>query len=201
MNEKTKKQMAKMVDALQPHCDEQIIAAMTCSHAGAMKSALVGGLFGGLGFGKKPSTLPSPVFIAVGPNSIFAFKYSPRGFGYKIKQEVARWPREDVRVEIEKTKMMANFVLTTASDESHNLEVSTIGAEELVDAAQIQWEALSQGLIVNRHVEDGFDHGEEQERPHGGRHHDTVGRIIHRSSLRLEGESAAVDAHGVYWPQ
>jgi hypothetical protein len=134
MDEKTKKQMAKMVDALQPHCDEEIVAAMTCSHAGAMKSVLFGRLLGGFGFGKKTSDLPNPVFIAVGSESIYAFKYSPRGFGYKIKKEVARWPKDDLRVEVEKTRTMANFVLTTSSGESHQLEVSTImGAEDLVD--------------------------------------------------------------------
>ena len=47
MDDKTKKQMAKMVDALQPHCDEQIVAAMTCSHAGSMRSLLISRLLGG----------------------------------------------------------------------------------------------------------------------------------------------------------
>ena len=133
MNEKTMKQMAKMVDAVQPHCDEGIVAAMICSHAGTMRSVLVPKLFGGL-FGKKPSTLPNPVFIAVGSNSIYAFKYAPRGFGFKIKKEVARWPKDALGVEVEKTRTMARFVLTTNSGESHSLEVTTImGAEELVD--------------------------------------------------------------------
>ena len=133
MDEKTKKQMAKMVDALRPHCDEEIVAAMTCSHAGSMRSVLIPRLLGGL-LGGRPSTLPNPVFIAVGSKSIFAFQYSPRGFGYKIKKQVARWPKDEVTVQVEKTRAMANFVLTTDSGESHSLEVATIlGAEELVD--------------------------------------------------------------------
>jgi hypothetical protein len=134
MDEKTMKQMAKMVDALQPHCDEEIVAAMTCSHSGSMRSLVIPKLLGGILGGRKPSTLPNPVFIAVGSNSIYAFKYSPRGFGYKIKKEVARWPKDEVSVEVEKTRMMAKFVLTTGSGESHSLEVSTMmGAGELVD--------------------------------------------------------------------
>ena len=134
MDEKTMKQMAKMVDALQPHCDEDIVAAMTCSHAGSMRSVLVPKLFGGI-LGKKPSTLPNPVFIGVGSNSIYAFKYAPRGwFKFKIKKEVARWPKDEVSVKVEKTGTMAKFVLTTGSGESHSLEITTImGAEELVD--------------------------------------------------------------------
>jgi hypothetical protein len=129
MNERTMKQMAKMIDAVQPHCDEEIVAAMTCSHAGSMGSMLIPRLFS-----RKPSTLPNPVFIAVGSKSIYAFKYVPRGFKYKIKKEVARWPKNEVSVTVEKSSLMATIVLTTSSGESHHLEVATMmGAEELVD--------------------------------------------------------------------
>ena len=134
MDQKTMKQMAKMVDAVQPHCDEEIVAAMTCSHAGSMRSMLVPKLLGGIGGGRKSNRLPNPVFIAVGNQTIYAFKYTPRGFNYKIKKEVARWPKDEVSVEVEKTSMMASFVLTIDSGESHSLEVSTtMGAAELVD--------------------------------------------------------------------
>jgi hypothetical protein len=133
MNEKTKKQMAKIIDTVQPHCDEKIVAAMTCSHGGAMRSVLIGG--GLLGLGKKPSSLPNPVFIAIGSETIYAFKYIPKGFKFKINKEVARWSKDDLRVEVEKTKMMANFVMATASGEIHHLEVAAVlGAEALVDA-------------------------------------------------------------------
>ena len=100
MDKKTKEQMAKMVDALQPHCDEQIAAAMTCSLSGSMSSLLVGGLVtqlismlqGRSGRSSQSVKLPNPVFIAVGSKSIYAFDFKPRGFNYKIKKEVARWP-------------------------------------------------------------------------------------------------------------
>ena len=134
MNTKTEKQMAKMVDAVQPHCDEPIAAAMTCSHSGSMSSALVGKLLGGFGLGKKASTLPNPVFIAVSPNTIYAFKYAPRGFNFKIKKEVARWSKDAIRVETERTSMMAKLILTIPSGESHHLEIPTMmGGAELVD--------------------------------------------------------------------
>jgi hypothetical protein len=134
MDKKTMKQMAKMVDALQPHCDEEIVAAMTCSHAGSMSSVLVSKLMGGIGAGTKSSNLPNPVFIAVGSKSIYAFDYAPRGFKFKIKKEVARWPKDEVSVVVEKTGTMATFVLTTGSGESYPLEVPTMmGGKELVD--------------------------------------------------------------------
>jgi len=134
MDKKTMRQMAKMVDALQPHCDEEIVAAMTCSHAGSMSSVLVSKLMGGIGAGTKSSNLPNPVFIAVGSKSIYAFDYAPRGFKFKIKKEVARWPKDEVSVVAEKTSTMATFVLTTSSGESYPLEVPTMmGGKELVD--------------------------------------------------------------------
>jgi hypothetical protein len=141
MDEKTKKQMAKMVDALQPHCDEQIVAAMTCSLSGSMSSLLIGGLVtqlismlqGRSGQGSQSVKLPNPVFIAVGSESIYAFDFAPRGFNYKIKKEVARWPKDDVSIEAENTGAMATFTLTTGSGESYSFEIATLmDARELV---------------------------------------------------------------------
>ena len=142
MNEKTMQQMTKLVDAVQPNCDEQIVAAMTCSRAGSMSSALVGSMGSGLiarllgrgGTGTKSRDLPNPVFIAVGTGSIYAFDYAPRGFKFKIKKQVARWPKDEVSVVAERTSAMATFVLTTSSGESYPLEVPTMmGGKELVD--------------------------------------------------------------------
>jgi hypothetical protein len=135
MDDKTSKQMARMVDALQPHCDEPIVAAMTCSHAGSMSSVLVSKLLGGSGGSTQSINLPNPVFIAVGSRSIYAFDYAPRGFKFKIKKEVARWPREEVNVQSENTGAMATFVLTTGSGESYPFEIPTMmGGRQLVDA-------------------------------------------------------------------
>ena len=141
MDEKSQKQMTKMVEAIQPHCDEQIVAAMTCSHSGSMTSAAVGSVIGGLLFervlrGSGPScALPNPVFIAVGPKSIFAFDFKPRGFNYKIKKEVARWPRDETTVETERGSGIARLVLTTKTGDTYPLEITTaLGGGQLVDA-------------------------------------------------------------------
>jgi len=136
MDEKSQKQMAKMVDAVQPHCDAQIVAAMTCSHSGSMKSALVGSVLGGLIGGAGSSCdLPNPVFIAVGPEAIYAFDYKPKGFNYKIKKQVARWPRDEITVETERGSGMARLVLTTKTGETYPLEMATaMGGGKLVDA-------------------------------------------------------------------
>ncbi len=140
MDEKAKKQMDKMVDAVQPKCDEQIAVAMTCSRAGSMSSALTGSIGLGLiarllgrgGGGKQSLKLPNPVFIAVGAQSVYAFDYAPRGFNFKIKKEVARWPKDEVSVVVERTGRMVTFDLV-ASGESYPLELATVmGAKELV---------------------------------------------------------------------
>jgi len=134
MDEKTKKQMAKMVDALQPHCDEQIAAAMTCSLAGSMGSLLISRLLGGSGGSVQSVKLPNPVFIAVGTKTIYAFDYAPRGFNFKIKKEVVRWPKDEVRLESKNTGAMATFTLTTGSGESYSFEIPTMmGGRELVN--------------------------------------------------------------------
>ena len=134
MDPKNEKKMAKMVDAVQPFCDEPITAAMTCSHAGSMSSVLTSKLAGGIGAIAKTSSLPNPVFIAVGTNTVYAFDYRPRGFKFKIKKEVARWPRSEISVTAEMGGSMAHFALTTSSGESYALEVPTVmGGKELVD--------------------------------------------------------------------
>jgi len=77
----------------------------------------------------------------VGSESIYAFDYAPKGFNFKIKKEVARWPRDEVRVESENTGAMATFTLTTGSGESYSLEIPTMmGGREL---AGMFLEALS----------------------------------------------------------
>lgn len=138
MDEKTAKQMAKMTDAVQPYCDDEIVAAMTCSLAGSMSSLLsdkLTQLAGGLSFGIASGTLPNPVFIAVGSESIHAFDYAPKGFKFKIKKEVARWPRDKVTVAAESTSMMTTFVIGTPSGQSYALEIPTMmGGRALVDA-------------------------------------------------------------------
>lgn len=134
MDEKSMKQMAKMVDALQPHCDEKIVAAMTCSHAGSMGSLLFSKLLGGAGGLAKTSRLPNPVFIAVGSDSIFAFDFAPRGFNYKIKKQAGRWLKDQVRVTTKRARGMANFVLETDEGESYTFEIVTMmGGGELVE--------------------------------------------------------------------
>jgi hypothetical protein len=129
-----RKQMARMVESVQPHCDEPIVAAMTCSHAGSMSSLLLSKLAGELIGMNRTSDLPNPVFIGVGATTVYAFKYKPRGFKFKITKEVARWPRSDMTVAVEETPRMAYFTMTTGEGDVYAMEVTTVmGAKEIVD--------------------------------------------------------------------
>jgi hypothetical protein len=135
MDDKLKEQMAKMTEAVQPFCGEEIIAAMTCSHSGTLGRTLIAKIFlGGFGAAWKTSGLPNPVFIAVGRENIYAFDYRPRGFKFKIKKEVARWPRKDVIIETEGGDKMYNFTIALPSGEKFPLEIPVfMGGKELAE--------------------------------------------------------------------
>lgn len=128
MAKSPEQQIQMMVEGAQPHCDEPLVSAMVCSHAGSMASALTSAVtrFGpGL---PKTSELPNPVLIAVGRNTVYAFKYKPRGFKVKVKSgsEVARWPLDSIRVETgERGKITSQFALVTDQGDFYALEVTT----------------------------------------------------------------------------
>lgn len=132
MDSKTQQQMAKMVDAVQPYCDDKIITAMTCSHAGSMSTTLFSRLLGGSLAPNRTSQLPNPVMIAVGQDNVYAFQYKPRGFKFKIKKEAARWSRKSVTVKGETAGMMATFDLIVGPEEVYPLEIPiAFGGREL----------------------------------------------------------------------
>ena len=133
MESKLKKQMAIMTDAVQPHCDEKIVAALTCSHAGTMSKTLLSKLVGEIFTPGKSFNLPNPVFIAVGTDNVFAFNYKPRMFKFKIKKEAARWSKNEIDIKFEDTGKMIYFVMKTSSGEAYSFEVPVVfGGRELV---------------------------------------------------------------------
>jgi hypothetical protein len=119
--------IAMMVDGAQPHCDEPLQSAMICSHAGSLASVITSRFFPSGGGIARTSELPNPVLIAVGPTTIYAFKYKPKGFKVKLKSgsEVARWSRNAVEVQSVKTGAVSQFALVTDGGEVYALEVTT----------------------------------------------------------------------------
>lgn len=128
MGKSPEQKIAMMVDGAQPHCDEPLESAMICTHPGSTAGALISA-FSSLPAGgpTRTSELPNPVLIAVGPNTIYAFKYTPKGFKVKVKKgaEVARWPRSEMRVEAGEPGKIAVFALITSADDVYTLEVVT----------------------------------------------------------------------------
>lgn len=117
-----------MVDGAQPHCDEPLVSAMLCSHAGSLTAGLTSAITRVGPGGTKTSDLPNPVLIAVGPTTIYAFKYTPRGFKVKVKSgsEVARWPRSSIQIESgDRGKLASQFALITEGGDVYALEVTT----------------------------------------------------------------------------
>lgn len=120
--------MAMMVDGAQPHCDEPLTAAMVCNHAGSMGAALTSALSSFGGGIRRTSKLPNPLLLAVGPTTVYAFKYKPKGFKVKLKRgsEVARWARRDVRLEVDQPGVLTTqFALAVEPDEVYELEATT----------------------------------------------------------------------------
>jgi len=138
MAKSPEQQIQMMMDPVQPHCDEPLVSAMICGHAGSMAAGLTSAI-SRVGPGTtRTSELPNPVIIAVGPTTVYAFKYKPRGFKVKVKpgSEVARWPRRSIRVETgERGKVSSQFALVTEQGEVYAFEVTTAlggaGAYEL----------------------------------------------------------------------
>ena len=119
--------IAMMVDGAQPHCDEPLQSAMICSHAGSMFSALTSHFLPAGGGLPRTSELPNPVLIAVGPTTVYAFKYKPKGFKIKLKSgsEVARWSRDAIDVQRGADGKVSKFALVTSEGGVYALEVTT----------------------------------------------------------------------------
>ena len=128
MAKSPEQQIQMMVDGAQPHCDEPLVSAMICGHAGSLAAGLASAITRVGPGATKTSDLPNPVLIAVGPTTIYAFKYKPRGFKVKVKSgsEVARWPRSSTRIETgDRGKLTSQFALITEPGDVYALEVTT----------------------------------------------------------------------------
>lgn len=131
---RTAKRVARMIAAVQPYCDEEVIAALPCAeaHADSAGSNLLTArqkqLVGGTRPGLCSDSLTETVFLAAGARWMYAFDYAPTFYGYEIKQELARWPRSGTDVVAEKTSLMVYFVITLRCGASYAFEARTMSA-------------------------------------------------------------------------
>ncbi len=130
MGKSPEQKMAMMVDGAQPHCDEPLQSAMICSHAGTTKNLFLGKLQGFGGGPTRTSDLPSSLLIAVGSETVYAFKYKAGGFKVKVKKgsEAARWVKNSIYVVSAPGGAVSEFAIITDAGDVYALEVITAPA-------------------------------------------------------------------------
>ena len=133
MAKSPQEQLAMIMAGAQPHCDEPLETAMVCSRPGAMGRALLSAI-GTEDYSARGNDMPPITLLAVGPSTVYAFKYKPKGFKVKLKSgsEVARWPRDQLSVEVgEPGKVTSQFALVTQEGATYPFEVTTaMGGKE-----------------------------------------------------------------------
>jgi hypothetical protein len=121
-------------DAVQPHTDEQVLAAWifyrsaSFAKVGLAQVSGLGALAAGAIGKKKAAGLPQTFVLAVTPTSVRAFKAKPRGFGVKVGDEVAVWDRRGLRVTAEPAPV--NTTVTLASAGGGDQVVCSTGKDE-----------------------------------------------------------------------
>jgi hypothetical protein len=133
VNKRATRRVANMVDTVQAHCPEKIVAAMPWTRTRAWSPET----FSGEGppqdaAGERAEVaadlLPEQVFVAVGSGSTYAFAFAPKVSGFEIGRQVACWPRHEVSATAERANVVTYLTITTRAGESYRLETSTLTA-------------------------------------------------------------------------
>lgn len=126
--------MASTIAAVQPYCDETLIAAHTFQGAGEWASAVSGGfLFGGL-FRRAPKDvrrraggLPDTVVLAIGPTKVYVFPYEMKGTRLVVPPPVRVWYRDDVLARGDKRLVASKLTIDVKSTgDRHELESTSM---------------------------------------------------------------------------
>ncbi len=126
----------KMLKKVNPMVGESVLRAGLFQTKGSF-----GKQFGRMGFGAVGSlasegasalknrgasgtqeALPPVVVLAISPTKVYAFKAS-NAMGLKVKELVATWPRNELRVSVEDKSMTYQVTLEASGDERHELEI------------------------------------------------------------------------------
>jgi len=122
MTARDEKYRAKYLAAVQPHVEGGARAVGMFSRPGSMGAALMSqasGLAGTLARRsgrKKAGGLPMNVIVAVTDDSVYVFDYKPKGTGIKIKDTVAVWDRDSVRVSATEEGTLADRLVIQLGD-------------------------------------------------------------------------------------
>ena len=134
MDEQLYEWMSPTIAAVQPFCDETIIAAGTFQGAGGWAWGIQSGaLFGGLlrrppkDVRARTGGLPDTVILGVGSTKVFVFKYKVRGLHLDVEPPVRTWRRDDLVVETDTRRVASKLTIEVApTGEVHELESTSM---------------------------------------------------------------------------
>lgn len=135
MDEQLYDWMEPTIQAVQPWCDEPVVAAGTFQTAGGWASAATGGLIGvlaGTVLRRTPKDvrargggLPDTVVIAVGHTKVFVFPYRTSGLRLDVGPPVRVWRRDDLAVETDARIVASKLTIDVVSTGDHHELEST----------------------------------------------------------------------------
>jgi hypothetical protein len=140
MADRNEKYRQKMIEAAQPHVQEQIVAVGqfqpkgTAGAAGVMMG--VSGLAGMAMRGqakKNAGGLPHIGLYALTPTTLHVFDVKPRGTGVKVKKHVASFPRNAFSASHGEGKVTDQVTLVLQDGQQISLESMSIGAKGFND--------------------------------------------------------------------
>ena len=129
--------MAPTIEAVQPWCDEPLIAAGTFQVAGGWASAATQGTLGaivGTVLGRTPKHvrersggLPDTVILAVGQSKIFVFPYRTKWWELDVGPPVKVWRRDDVVARSDVRMVASKLTIdVTSTGDHHELESTSM---------------------------------------------------------------------------
>lgn len=129
--------MAPTIEAVQPWCDDKIVAAGTFQVAGGWASAAGQGLLGALvgtvlrrtpkHVRERAGGLPDTVILAVGENKVFVFPYKTKRLQLDVTPPVRVWRRDDLVVESDVRMVASKLTIDVApTGDHHELESTSM---------------------------------------------------------------------------
>jgi hypothetical protein len=131
--------VAKMKDTVQPRVPETVTAVGLLQPAGEWGAFGLGKLNPLAGMLKMKSANQAAGGLASGPifksgktavfaltaDDVYVFSGKPKGFGWKLGDELAHWSRTDLRIATQPGKVATKVTIDVATGEHYELEATT----------------------------------------------------------------------------
>ncbi len=124
------RRMLRLIASAQPHCDEKVMAAVTCNHDGrpllVSLPATVKQAAEEMGLGLAADDLSSPILLAVSDRWVYALHCVPTLLGAKTRREIQRWSKDELEVFVDSKCSVSYLVLGTRTGLSRVFEVGSL---------------------------------------------------------------------------